>query len=92
MDSIKSKVVIELDLEICSDGGDGKHHVAKFSHPDLQGHMYLRSGSVEMLKVQVNHLDVNKPLSTDPISIIANGISKITESAKELKEMFPKKK
>jgi hypothetical protein len=92
MEIIKGKLVIELDVEISKDGQDGKHHVAKFSHPDLQGHVYLRSGSMEMLKAQINHLDVNKPLSTDPFSVIVNGVTKLTEGVKELKEMVVKKK
>lgn len=92
MESVRGKIVIELDVEICADGTDGKHHVAKFSHPDLQGHMYLRSSSVGMLNVQVQHLDVNKALSTDPFSTIVNSVSKLTEGFRELKEMIPKKK
>jgi hypothetical protein len=92
METIKGKICIELDVEIHQDGPDGKHHVAKFSHPDLQGHVYLRSGSIEMLKVQINHLDANKPLSTDPMSVIANSASKLTEGFKELRELITKKK
>jgi hypothetical protein len=85
----KQKILVELEVDIQAEGLGG-NLIAKLSHPDLTGHLYLRAGSQKMMEVQMDHINANKEPS-DPISILVNGASKLIESAKELKEMAVKK-
>lgn len=85
----KRKIMVELEFEISNEQGD--YLVTKFSHPDLQGHLYLRASSNNLMRVQLDHIDaVRKPI-TDPITTIINGANKLVESATELKELMNKK-
>jgi hypothetical protein len=80
---------ILVKLQYIINGSDG-NYTAILSHPDLQGHLYVRASSEKLLDVQLAHLNEGCSKNTDPITTIINSVDKLVEGAKDLKEALKK--
>lgn len=84
-----NKVLVELDVIYTYDNG-GKGTVASFTHPQLKGNLFLEASSTNLAEVLVSHIDLNKPVSTDPIQELLSSANKLVAGVNSLKETFNK--
>jgi hypothetical protein len=75
------KITIELDYTICFD------NEVRFSHPDLQGHLSMKSSSARLSQIQIDNLNLAKP--TTAIDGIVSDGQDLLEAVEGLKQLVP---
>lgn len=84
-----NKILVELDVIYTYDGHASKT-IASFTHPQLKGNCFLEASSTSLAEVLVSHIDLNKPVSVDPIQELLTSANKLVAGVTSLRETFNK--
>lgn len=86
------KILLELDVEFSESGTDPEHRytTVKLNHPDLTGHLYLRSTSKKLADLQLASLDKAPVTNTDPLTVILDSANKLAAGIVDFKHLVKK--
>jgi hypothetical protein len=85
MSQMSRKVLLLLDC-VVEETETGA--VASFSHPDLHGSLALAGGSLNLLEVQVDHLDLTENKNKDPFNSLLDSANKLAAGITEFREVM----